>query len=92
MHRLIGVREQPERSAGRSVPVLLQRHRLDERADVRQQRHVALREQGLLVDDEELVTPATAARRTRMCCSGVNGFFRKGMTTSWMKMLPQEWR
>jgi hypothetical protein len=30
--------------------------------------------------------------RSLRCRSGANGFFRSGITTSWMKMLPHEWR
>ena len=32
------------------------------------------------------------AFRNLMCSAGAKAFFRRGMTTSWMKMQPQEWR
>ena len=35
-------------------------------------------------------TPRIARRRTLICCSGVRGFVRNGMTTSWMNIAPQE--
>ena len=37
-------------------------------------------------------TPRIDSRSSQRCCFGVSGFFRNGMTTSWMKMLPQECR
>ncbi len=37
-------------------------------------------------------TPRIDSFRSLMCSAWANGFFRMGMTTSWMKMQPQEWR